>query len=239
MPTYTRGAVEFEVKELPNTTELSQEEKVFEVSCAPPPKGTIARFNPTLKIGPQVVKDFLQADESNRLQQGAKKAGEASVSVDTILAELGAAVGFRTLDIDLKGIDPTWEQPVACFTTTVTYVVEGSTWEVTAKTTTGMASGGATYPAGDAIADFRVWVPKRYKFIRRYRWNPDCCPALPGPDRNHASDESGWWPFEVHIDLPPEWKWKPDWKLGPGWDSPYYPLPKAKDEPPQSGGDHH
>lgn len=205
--TFTRGSVSFEA--IKASEERLPEEKVLLVSCAPTPRGSRTRYNPNLKCGPQFQPGFLQRSERDRLVEAAKRPGEAALTTDVLLKDIGDAMRFEVYDIDLSKIPADWENIVACYDVSISFYVEGDNWEVTAKATADITLAGETYPAGDTLATFRIWAPRYYQFIRRFAWNPECCGGTAtqrGPEYSNT-----WWPGKE------DWGWQlpDDWKLQP------------------------
>jgi hypothetical protein len=219
--TFTRGAVRFEINIVMNVVISAPEERIFDVSCAPPPAGTITRFNPPAQSGPTFQPGYFQQAERDRLLAFAANAGE-TLTLDVLLTALGAACTFRTLTFDFTKIPAGWDTPVGCFDTSIRYKVHVSTWEITAKCTRNMTLGPDTFPADDTVATFRIIEPRSYQFVRRYTWNPQCCG---GTARTQDEDRSDIFP-RTEYSLPNHWKLGPypDWK----WKlSPLLPLPPS------------
>ncbi len=173
---------------------------------------------------------FLQRSELDRLLEGARQPGETSLSSATLLQELADAWKFKTFDVDLLQIPEDWQSPVPCFVASVRFYAQGDSFEVTARTARDVTLGGEAHPAGDTVASFRIWRPRYYQFIRRFTWNPKCCPGLPEQTRMEDRSET-FFPGKPKFkfeDVPPGWllgkdKFKIDLRRE------YYP-PRLRDE---------
>jgi len=204
----TRGTATFDAVRL--AEEQLPEENVMVLSCAPAPAGSRTRFNPNLKAAPRLDPAFIQQSEITRLRTASKTPAEtAEPSMATILADVASAMGFKTWDVDLGRIPAGWNAVVGCFDVTIASIVVGFRWEVTVKSSVDITSNGETFPAGDAIAIFRIWVPKYDYFVRHFRWNPACCNGTARTREDEVSDT--WYPdAPPSLELPPNWGW--DWK---------------------------
>jgi hypothetical protein len=225
----TRGNASFEAVK---TGELRPpEERIKLVSCAPPPRGSITRFNPELKAAPRFDPAFLQQSEVTRLQAACKIAGDAAdPSIATILAHIAAEMKFAAFDIDLGRLPAEWDEVVSCFDVTVASIVIFHRWEVTAKATAAVTVGGETYPAGDTLAAFHILVPRWQRFIRHFKWNPACCAGTPTERADELTDR--WFPDKADkFELPPNWKPTDEYKPKSG-----YKFEPDSDVPPEEGG---
>jgi hypothetical protein len=212
---FERGVLKFEAVQL-DPVEQTSEVKVFDLDCDPPPVGTQSDYNPKLQVPPVFQPRFLQQSELAQLLEGARQPGETSLSSATLLAALADAWKFKTFDIDLSKIPDDWEAPVPCFITSIRFYTVGNTFEVTARAARDVTLGGEAFPAGDTVATFRIWRPLYYQFIRRFTWNPKCCPGVPEQIRGEERTDA-FYPGKPDFkfeDVPPGWfKGKNKFKL--------------------------
>jgi hypothetical protein len=122
--------------------------------------------------------------------------------------------------------------------TSVRYFPVYAVYEVVARTRREIILGGELYKVDDTVATFRIWKPLSYYFVRRFAWNPECCPGTPprtrgderseeyGPGRRAAFEID---PFRIEI-RPLFLPWWP--RL-----SGTYTLPKPSEEEEPGEGD--
>jgi hypothetical protein len=212
MPGFTLGRLNFD--KLRRGSTESAEQIIAIHDCAPPPRGSRLNGNPPAQWPTEIQPTFLQPSEIGRIVAGAASPPGQS-DFGTILVTVMANLGLKPLAIDLSLVPAGWHQITRCMRTTIAYVVESDIIDVDVTTTVDATFGGETYPAGDRIASFRVLNPRRYRFIRRYQDNPECCKDY---HVTPADEQSDWFPEserDITIHLGPGYNWNYDWKIQP------------------------
>jgi hypothetical protein len=181
MPTFTRGSVRFESKLVTQRTD--RDRAIFEWDCFPPPEGYEKTFPPPGVATVLDLPEFLQPEEQDGLTQAARATPDEALTWPALMDAVSAAFGFRPFPIDLSKIPNEWRRRELCYDTKVVVVATHVVFEITARATSDLQFGGVQYPAGDVIATFRIGNPNSYRFVRRFVFNPKCCPGQPADER--------------------------------------------------------
>ena len=174
MLTFVRGNIRFELKLV--TQEQGRDQAIFEWDCFPPPKGYEKRFQPPVAAAVLELPEFLQPDEQDRLVQAARSAPDEALTWTDLLIAISAAFDFTPFPYDLSKIPDSWRRSEPCYDTKIVVVATHVIWEITARATIDLQFGAVTIPADDVVAVFRLGNPNTYRFMRRFHFNPKCCP---------------------------------------------------------------
>ena len=192
MTSVARGNLNFaSSSRIERTTTSGQVIVVYD--CLPPPRGSRNKSNPETLWPISAVGEYLQDSEVSRIVAGADPSGATGFA--DLFTGVCKELGYKALDIDLSNVPPDWNQPTPCYTTTIAYVVECDVFEMDVRASTTVTLGGETYATGDSVASFRVSVPVRYKFIRWFERNYECC-TLKHPTPPEGAPSSDWYPVE-------------------------------------------
>jgi hypothetical protein len=188
MPAFQRGSVRFE-KSGPVGDTLFEEDAIFDYDCLPPLSGRRRKYVAPEQAPVLAPEEFLQQEEIDRLRKAARTSPRESLDVGTLLQQIFAAFDFRPLPYDYTKLPVRWWRREPCYDTMVS--VQSAYWlyEITARATKELTFGAVTFPAGDVLAVFRIAMPISYQFVRRFRFNAECCPdRMPEP---RSADEAG------------------------------------------------
>lgn len=161
----------------------AQEEALFDWDCFPRPRGRVKEYVKPEAAPVLVIRGFLQPEEVDRLTQAARTSPAEALTWSGLLADLGRVFDFQPFPYGLTGVPDAWRQAEECYDTFVSVQATYLVYEITARAITALQFGPVSYPADDVVASLRILKPDSYSFVRRFTFNPRCCPGRTPQDR--------------------------------------------------------
>jgi|GEM_PF-6650270 len=212
MPNFSRGKLQFEHRETGSVT--GSQDTIETFTCMPPPAGRRTGGNPVLTINPHQPASHMQPEEKRRIETFGKKTANENLALSTVVTEIKDAFKIKPLTIDLTKVPQDWRKVVPCYDIVIAVVVESILLRIDVNAREAVTLDGVTWPEGDSVAQFRIVVPDRYKFVKTKTRNINCCPLNDGAQMPPPETEDGAWsarnftPFSYGFGLKYDLEWR-------------------------------